>query len=107
MNRTNFEHAAYALAMQAVIGLLSGNWWAGAAFGIAFFLGREQAQAENRYINAYGGNRYATPQSPVIGSLKLASWNTDSVLDFVFPTVACVLALAAAGWLGLLSINAK
>ena len=37
----NFEHAFYALLMQAVIGLLTGNWWAGAAFGAAFFLGRE------------------------------------------------------------------
>jgi hypothetical protein len=50
MNRTNFEHAIYALLMQIVIGLLTGNWWTGAAFGaafcVAFFLGREHAQAQ-------------------------------------------------------------
>ena len=51
MNRTNIEHLIYALLMQAVLGLLTGNWWIGAAFGAAWFIGREHAQAEYRYIN--------------------------------------------------------
>ena len=31
MNVSNFEHAAFALLMQIAIGLVTGNWWAGAA----------------------------------------------------------------------------
>jgi len=46
MNQTNFEHAGFAVLMQLAIGLPTGNWWAGACFGIAFFLGREHAQAQ-------------------------------------------------------------
>jgi hypothetical protein len=101
MNRSHLEHTLIALGFMAAIGLLTGNWLAGVAFGVAFFLGREHAQAEARYIKSNGGNRYATPQSPVIGSLKPSSWNADSVLDFVFPIVACGLAYAATRWLGI------
>ena len=101
MNRSHLEHTLIALGFMSAIGLLTGSWLAGAAFGIAFFLGREHAQAEARYVKANGGDRYATPHAPALGGLRPSSWNTDSVLDFVFPIVACGLAYATTRWLGI------
>lgn len=90
MNRTNFEHAAYAMLIQAAIGLITGDWFAGACFSVAFFLGREHAQAEERYIKANGGVR-ANAKWPEFGALQPKLWNIDSVLDFVAPAVCVVL----------------
>ena len=78
MNRTNFEHAAYALLMQAVIGFLSGSWWSGAAFGAAFFLGREHAQAQSKY------------NLGDISAFDIRRWSIDARLDIAFPVVAVV-----------------
>ena len=99
MNRTNFEHAFYALLMQLPFGLF-GYWWMGAAFGAAFFIGREFAQAEYRYIKANGGDRYATPMPAEFAVFHTKWWNLDSVLDFLFPVVAVIAAaLAANTWI--------
>jgi len=46
VNKTNFEHLALALMIQAIPGLLWGNWITGAAFASGIFLGREHAQRE-------------------------------------------------------------
>lgn len=81
MNQTNFEHAGWALLMQAIIGLLTHNWWAGAAFGAAFFLGREHAQAQRRY------------NLGDFDAFDLRIWSLDARLDLVCPVVA-VLAVA-------------
>lgn len=43
MNETNFEHAIYGVLLQITVGLLTGNWWIGAAAGAFFFLGRAHA----------------------------------------------------------------
>ena len=76
MNRTNFEHAGYALLMQLGIWVISGSWLAGACFGIAFFLGREHAQFQNKY----GANEFA--------SFNFTKWSLDAKLDLLFPVVA-------------------
>lgn len=94
MNRTHWEHAGYALLMQVVVGLLFGEWWAGAALGAGFFLGREHSQAEYRITR--GG--------PVSGLHPLAGfrfweWNLDSKLDFLFPLVAVVMVAGVMTWL--------
>lgn len=99
MNRSNFMHAAQAVFMQAVIGLVTGNWWAGAAFGAAFFIGREHAQAEYRYIEANGGSRYDTPEPPEIAALNPRWWSKDAVLDFVFPVIAVVAVAVSTSWI--------
>lgn len=91
MNRTHVEHVLIALAFQVPIGVFTGNWWAGAAFGAAIFFGREHAQAEIRYVKANGGNRYLTPNSPEIGCLHPRYWNLDSVLDCTLPALAVAL----------------
>lgn len=38
MNISNFIHVACALAVQAAIGLLTDNWWAGAAAAAVMFV---------------------------------------------------------------------
>lgn len=88
MNRTNFEHAAYALLMQAVIGGLAGDWLAGACFGAAFFLGREHAQAQDQY------------RLGDFSAFDLRKWDWDARLDLLFPliAVAAVLAFRKFAW---------
>lgn len=87
MNVTNLQHAIIALAMQVVIGMLSSNWWAGAAFGAAFFIGREITQAEYRWISAYGKGQRAN--MPEWGGLDPRVWNhLDSWLDWIVPAIA-------------------
>jgi len=78
MNKTNFEHALYALLMQLSIAIPTGNWWAGAAFGSAFFLGREHAQAQRTY------------NLGDIAAFDIRIWSLDSQLDLAFPVCACV-----------------
>jgi len=92
MNKTHFEHAVFALLMQLPFGLF-GYWWVGAAFSVGFFVGREHAQAEERYIKANGVVR-TNAKWPEFGALQPKLWNIDSVLDFVVPAV-CVALMAS------------
>ena len=88
MNISNFEHAGYAVLMQVIVGLLTGNWLAGAMLGIGFFAGREHAQAEYRSIEKfYGGKRANLPNDFV--AFMPRAWDLDSVLDLLFPIIAC------------------
>ncbi len=56
-----FEHAIIAAAIQTLIGLVSGKWWAGGALVSGYFTGREVAQAEYRWIEQLGTGRLACP----------------------------------------------
>lgn len=85
MNRTNFEHAGYAVLMQLVIGLITGDWFAGACFGIAFFLGREHAQAQDKLGYTLKSNFQA---------FDVRKWSLNAQLDLLFPVVATLLVLA-------------
>ncbi len=82
MNRTNFEHAGYALLMQFAIGLLTGNWWAGAALAIGFFLGREHSQREEIISPHNRDNPFP--------AFRIWEWELDEQLDLLFPTVAVI-----------------
>jgi hypothetical protein len=87
----NFEHSTYALLFMAIIGLLTGNWFAGACVGSAFFVGREHAQAEYRVIeHFYEGKR---ANAPWYGGFERRAWNLKSILDFVLPIAATAIAL--------------
>lgn len=81
MNYTNFEHAFYALLMQAAIGLTTGDWFAGACFGVAFFLGREHAQAQRKH------------NLGDFAAFDMRRWSLDSRLDLIFPVIACAALL--------------
>lgn len=80
MNITHAEHALYALLMQATIGATTGNWWAGAAFGYAFFLGREHAQFEYKI----GDPSKLMPWE----GFAVWRWSRDAQLDLLFPAAA-------------------
>lgn len=87
-----FEHALAALAVQIAIGLWTRNWWAGAALGSAYFLGREVAQAEYRWIEMFGHGLRAN--MPWWGVFDLRVWpKADQWIDWIAPIVAtCTLA---------------
>ena len=87
MNQTNLEHAGYAALMQLVIGLVTGDWFAGACFGIAFFVGREHAQAQVKL----GYTLKTTFQA-----FDVRKWSRDAQLDLLFPTIACLIILVIA-----------
>ena len=85
----HLAHPVIALVLQAIIGLASGDWWAGAAAGSFYFIGREYAQAEYRNIeHNYGGQR---ANMPYFGGLELRVWTLKGVLDFVLPSLAVIL----------------
>ena len=95
----SLEHSAYALLFMAIIGLLTNNWFAGACFGVAFFLGREHAQAEYRVIeHFYEGKRANMPWH---GGFEPRGWDLKSILDFVLPIVATAIALLIIKFTGL------
>lgn len=84
MNQTNFEHAGYAALMQLVIGLIFGDWFAGACFAIAFFLGREHAQAQDKL-----GYTFKT----TFQAFDVRKWSLDAKLDLLLPTVTVLVVL--------------
>lgn len=87
MNRTHIEHAVFSLLMQGVVWLLTGNALAGMFFAIAFFFGREHAQAEYKAINMdFGGKR---ANMPWYAGFNPRYWTLDAVLDLLSPILAC------------------
>ena len=81
-----FEHIILALAIQTLVGSLTGNWWAGAALSSAYFIGREAAQAEYRWIELYGAGLRAN--MPWWGPFDLRIWTKlDQWIDWLGPLV--------------------
>ena len=90
----NFIHVAIAIAVQLVIGLVTSDWFAGACFGSAFYIGREITQAEYRVIEQFYDGKRAN--MPWYGGFEPRAWALKSLLDWILPTVACVAAWAIA-----------
>lgn len=85
----HLAHPVIALVIQAVIGLVSGDWWTGAVAGSFYFIGREYAQAEYRNIEQnYGGLRR---NMPYWGGLQPRAWTIKGLLDFILPSIGCVV----------------
>lgn len=81
------EHALVALAIQLAVGLKTRNWWAGAALACGYFIGREVAQAEYRWIEQFGSGRRAN--MPWWGVFDLRVWTkADQWADWIGPVVA-------------------
>lgn len=78
MNITNLEHAGYSLVLLLGTYLATRNLTAGVLFGIAFFLGREHAQAQRNY------------NLGDLEALAFWKWSLDAQLDLLFPVVACI-----------------
>lgn len=91
MNKTHFEHTAYALAL-----LVAGHWlgFAELALGLAIGLmvGREHAQAEYQYLKASGLKRADVKWLELRVLVSKSAWSKDSVLDFTIPTVVATVA---------------
>lgn len=86
MNKTHFEHTAYAMALLA-IGYFLG--FAGLALGLAIGLmaGREHAQAEYQYLKNTGLKRADVKWLEFRVLVSKSAWSKDSILDFMFPAV--------------------
>ena len=83
-----FGHILAALIAQLAVGLLTGNWWAGAAAGACFYVGRELTQAEYRWIERFGGGKRAN--MPWWAAFDPRVWTRKSLLDWLLPTIAVV-----------------
>lgn len=81
------EHALVALAIQIVVGLATRNWWAGAVLACGYFIGRELAQAEYRWIEQYGAGLRAN--APWWAAFDVRVWTkADQLADVVGPILA-------------------
>lgn len=78
-------HAVIALVAQFLIGKLTGNWWVVAVLFSGFYLGREHAQAEYRWIERFGQG--LRKNLPWYGALDPKVWNLHSITDWVLPIV--------------------
>jgi hypothetical protein len=91
-------HPIIALVLQALIGLVLGDWWVGAAAASFYFIGREYAQAEQRNIEAnYGGKR---GNMPYLGGFERRAWTLKGLTDFIYPSVAVTLVAFLHTWIG-------
>lgn len=87
MDATPFMHAAISLVIQALVGLLTGNWWLGGMLACTWFVAREHTQAEYRWIEKYGQGKRAN--MPDWAGFDYRVWNVPSLLDFIAPVGAC------------------
>jgi hypothetical protein len=87
----SLEHSVYALLFMAIIGLLTGNWFAGACVGSAFFIAREHTQAEYRVIQKFYDEKRAN--MPWYGGFEIRAWSLKSILDFGLPIIVTTIAL--------------
>lgn len=80
------------MVIQTAVGLLTRNWWAGAALACGYFLGREMAQAEYRWIEQFGQGLRAN--MPWWGAFDGRVWpKADQFADWIGPIVTtCTLA---------------
>lgn len=82
-------HTLFALGLQTIIGIITRNWWAGAALPCGYFVGREVAQAEYRWIETFGGGLRAN--MPWHAAFDPRVWQTiDQFADWAGPLVACI-----------------
>ena len=91
MNKSHFEHSAFAL-LALIPGLWLG-WWEMFALASGFLLGREHAQAEYRYLSKHKLNRQQVKWLE-FKCLRRDYWDLDSVLDFLAPVVAMLVAIS-------------
>jgi hypothetical protein len=94
MNKSNVEHAVFAVIMQLTVYLLTGNIVAGACFGYAFFLGREHAQFEYKLT---GGGPVGN-LNPLAG-FAFWKWGKDAQLDLLFPATAVAVVVGVIKWM--------
>jgi hypothetical protein len=89
------DHILLAILIQLVVRFISGSWISGAAAACAWFLSREIAQAEYRWIEHFGAGLRAN--MPWWGGFDPQVWQrADPWLDWFVPSLATVgIALVA------------
>ncbi|WP_019933844.1 hypothetical protein [Oceanimonas smirnovii] len=90
------KHSHSIITLAALLAAFLFSWqWEVALAMAAFWLGREHAQAEYRWLAAHNANR---ARMPWYAGFLPASWSRDSLIrDLLLPTAAA-LALCLAGW---------
>jgi len=83
MNNTNLEHLWVALTIQLIIGVITGNFWIGAAFVMGIFSGREHAQREYKIGDPSKLHGYE--------ALDFWRWKRDAQFDLLFPVVGSII----------------
>jgi len=78
-------------AITCVILILLGLNWAAMFWSAAFYLGRELAQSEYRYIQDHGKKRDGVPW---YCGLIPSAWTAKSVIDCLLPWIVCLIAAA-------------
>lgn len=81
----NIFHVLISVAFQLILFGLTGNAWYGVGTSL-FYLGRELAQAEYRWIENYGGGKRAN--MPFTGQFDPRVWSFKSLSDMAFPIAA-------------------
>lgn len=90
------EHAIIAAIIQGIVGWRTGNWWAGAALASGYFIGREIAQAEYRWIEQFGQGLRAT--MPWYAVFDHRVWQgADRIADWLGPVTVTVGIAVVAG----------
>lgn len=82
-------HAVAAVMLQCIVGLIFGMWGVGGSLGCLWFIAREHTQAEYRWIARFGEGKRAN--MPWWGGFDLRVWNVASLLDWLFPVMACAV----------------
>lgn len=89
------EHILLAILIQLLVRFISGSWIAGTAATCAWFISREIAQAEYRWIEHFGGGLRAN--MPWWGRFDPRVWNyPDPWLDWSLPCATAIGVAVAA-----------
>lgn len=92
-DKTPLIHAAVSVAVQAAVGLTSGDWLSGGIAACVWWAAREHTQAEYRWIESFGWDHeaegYLRRNLPWWGGFDPRAWDKASVLDFLAPVAAC------------------
>lgn len=87
-------HVLITMLVQLGVGLGFGRWLLGGALMSFFYLGRELAQAENRWIATFGEG--LRENMPPWGGFDPQIWNVKSLVDFGLPALAALAVYALA-----------
>ena len=88
MNLTNISHIVLAITFQIIIACVyiffgldtATSYLCGGLFSIGFYFGREVAQVEAKHNS-----------NPWWIGFNFKLWSKDSLLDFICPTIACII----------------
>ena len=85
------QHTYITLVIQTIVGMSTNNWWLGIIFSMGLFIGREQAQAEQKWIQ-YFCNNQRTNMKSIFDSFTFKVWDFHSWFwNLFFPILCSIL----------------